>query len=580
MQSHAERVRRIESGEIPVVGVNCVHRDCRFAARGRARRRVGSILVVDEAAEQEQLEHLEAWRATRDRDAVARALDDRPRRRRRRTENLMPATIALRARRRHGRRVGRRAARGVRRVPRAHRCRRGARADRRRRCSAGREQVQAPHARSVIRSASSSASPGSTATRTAPSRSRSRRATRAWRSCTRASGSPPSRSRRPRATKTSTSSASRSSRARTASSCPRPCGCCARPASTRRSSSAASSPRPTSAELARRRRRARLHAEGLPPHRDHRRARRARGRASETRRRPSAAVRRRLPRASRCCAVARGRRDRRRGRRGRRRRGGARARRRRRGRRGGRGRRVARRAPHPRRAVAVGSPGRRPAASGVSSSRLQAARAEEQPDDAESPGGRDGDRGVGDRPRRRGSSASDTCRCCCNRSWPSARRKVLPVSVVFWELDGLHGRAERRAGAGAHRARRGRLAHVARERRGVPPRRRGRGRGARRHRGAGRGDGRRARARVAARRARSATRSRSRPGSRATRRTRSTPPSSCRTRGEALEAARADGHERDHVAIAPAEPRSGVGTSHSCRARRSRPRTSPRCRGA
>jgi (2R)-ethylmalonyl-CoA mutase len=93
VQSHAERVRRIESGEIPVIGVN------RFTETADSPLVKGlddesHILVVDEQAEQEQLDHLEQWRAERDAHAVACALEEL------RTtalgsDNLVPATIAL-----------------------------------------------------------------------------------------------------------------------------------------------------------------------------------------------------------------------------------------------------------------------------------------------------------------------------------------------------------------------------------------------------------------------------------------------------------------------------------------------------
>ena len=92
VQSHAERVRRIESGEIAVIGVN------RFTETAdsplvAALDGESAILVVDEEAEKEQLVALEAWRAARDADAVARALDDL-RAVAMTDESLMPATIA------------------------------------------------------------------------------------------------------------------------------------------------------------------------------------------------------------------------------------------------------------------------------------------------------------------------------------------------------------------------------------------------------------------------------------------------------------------------------------------------------
>ena len=178
VQSHAERVRRIESGEIAVIGVN------RFTETAdsplvAALDGESAILVVDEAAEKEQLETLEAWRVARDADAVARALDelravgDHRRQPDARHHRLRP-------RRRHRRRVGGRVARRVRRVPRAHRRRGCTRTDQRRHGEGPRAGQGTRAASSVIRSASSSANPGSMVTPTARSRSRSRHATRAW----------------------------------------------------------------------------------------------------------------------------------------------------------------------------------------------------------------------------------------------------------------------------------------------------------------------------------------------------------------------------------------------------------------
>ena len=68
VQSHAERVRQIESGEHPVIGVNRFTEIGRLPARQRRRSR--HILVVDEQAEQVQLDRLDRWRAERDADAV------------------------------------------------------------------------------------------------------------------------------------------------------------------------------------------------------------------------------------------------------------------------------------------------------------------------------------------------------------------------------------------------------------------------------------------------------------------------------------------------------------------------------
>jgi (2R)-ethylmalonyl-CoA mutase len=91
VQSHAERVRRIESGELEVVGVNCF---TETAPSPLVTEDAANILVVDPAAEAEQVEHLEQWRAARDGDAVAKAIDAL-RDAAATTENLMSATVAL-----------------------------------------------------------------------------------------------------------------------------------------------------------------------------------------------------------------------------------------------------------------------------------------------------------------------------------------------------------------------------------------------------------------------------------------------------------------------------------------------------
>jgi (2R)-ethylmalonyl-CoA mutase len=93
VQSNAERVRRIEAGDVTVVGVNAF---TETAASPLVDSLDGesSILVVDEAVEREQLELLAEWRAQRDDDAVARALADL-REVARGADNLVPATVAF-----------------------------------------------------------------------------------------------------------------------------------------------------------------------------------------------------------------------------------------------------------------------------------------------------------------------------------------------------------------------------------------------------------------------------------------------------------------------------------------------------
>ncbi len=89
VSSNTERVRRIESGELAVVGVNRFTETAESPLGGEE-----NILKVDAAVEAETVAELERWRADRDGDAVTRALDEL-RRAAATDENLMPATIAL-----------------------------------------------------------------------------------------------------------------------------------------------------------------------------------------------------------------------------------------------------------------------------------------------------------------------------------------------------------------------------------------------------------------------------------------------------------------------------------------------------
>jgi (2R)-ethylmalonyl-CoA mutase len=89
VDSHRERMRRIEAGELVVVGQN------RFTETEPSPLDDGEaqILVVDPAVEAEQVEALESWRGQRDADAVRRSLDELARVAGS-EENIMPATIA------------------------------------------------------------------------------------------------------------------------------------------------------------------------------------------------------------------------------------------------------------------------------------------------------------------------------------------------------------------------------------------------------------------------------------------------------------------------------------------------------
>jgi (2R)-ethylmalonyl-CoA mutase len=89
VRSLAERVRRIESGDLPVVGVNCFT-DSTESALGGA----GDILRVDPGVEAELVDDVRAWRAARDPVPWQRAIDEL-RRAATADYNVMPATIAL-----------------------------------------------------------------------------------------------------------------------------------------------------------------------------------------------------------------------------------------------------------------------------------------------------------------------------------------------------------------------------------------------------------------------------------------------------------------------------------------------------
>jgi len=95
VRSQAERVRRIETGEQRVVGVNSFTETAPSPLTGDGE--IENIMKVDHRIEAEQIADIERWRAGRDRSAVQRALDEL----RRLAEddgpgsNIMEATIAL-----------------------------------------------------------------------------------------------------------------------------------------------------------------------------------------------------------------------------------------------------------------------------------------------------------------------------------------------------------------------------------------------------------------------------------------------------------------------------------------------------
>ena len=89
VRSLTERLRRLESHDLTVVGVNAYTETAASPLAGE-----DNILTVDPAVQAEMISDVEAWRAERDSGAVAearRALADAARG----TDNIMPASIAL-----------------------------------------------------------------------------------------------------------------------------------------------------------------------------------------------------------------------------------------------------------------------------------------------------------------------------------------------------------------------------------------------------------------------------------------------------------------------------------------------------
>ncbi|KPQ07767.1 MAG: (2R)-ethylmalonyl-CoA mutase Ecm [Rhodobacteraceae bacterium HLUCCA12] len=88
VEANAERIGRIEAGETVVVGVN------RFTTTEPSPLTTGegAIMVVDAAAERDQIERLNAWRSARDEGAVADALAEL-RAAAANGDNVMPASI-------------------------------------------------------------------------------------------------------------------------------------------------------------------------------------------------------------------------------------------------------------------------------------------------------------------------------------------------------------------------------------------------------------------------------------------------------------------------------------------------------
>jgi (2R)-ethylmalonyl-CoA mutase len=91
VDSHRERWRRIESGELTVVGMNKYTSTEPSPLTADAD---GGILVVDPQVEAERRAALEQWKRDRDRSEVEAALEELARVAADEAENIMPATIA------------------------------------------------------------------------------------------------------------------------------------------------------------------------------------------------------------------------------------------------------------------------------------------------------------------------------------------------------------------------------------------------------------------------------------------------------------------------------------------------------
>jgi ethylmalonyl-CoA mutase len=90
VESHRERVARIEAGELKMVGQNCfTETEDSPLTTGEDR----GILTPDPEVERECIEALERWRAERDSDAVDRALEGLAEAAGDEGRNIMPATI-------------------------------------------------------------------------------------------------------------------------------------------------------------------------------------------------------------------------------------------------------------------------------------------------------------------------------------------------------------------------------------------------------------------------------------------------------------------------------------------------------
>ena len=219
VDSHRERIRRIEAGELIVVGHN-QYRETEPSPLAEGED--GGIMTVDPGVEAEAIASLEEWRAARDDAAVEAALDE-----------LRRVAAAVRCQREHharddrrrprrrdDRRVGAGAARLLRRLPRPDRRRRGVGGPRDERARARGAARRGRPRRRGDRPAHQDPRRQAGAGRALQRRRADRRARPRRRHGGRLRGHPPDARRRSsprRCRRASTSSACRSCRARTAS---------------------------------------------------------------------------------------------------------------------------------------------------------------------------------------------------------------------------------------------------------------------------------------------------------------------------------------------------------------------------
>ena len=90
VQSHTRRMRNIESGALQIVGVNCYQESAESPLTAGEE---SGIMRVDERAERDQIASLQAFRATRDNEKVAQALQQL-RSAAADGSNIMPVSIA------------------------------------------------------------------------------------------------------------------------------------------------------------------------------------------------------------------------------------------------------------------------------------------------------------------------------------------------------------------------------------------------------------------------------------------------------------------------------------------------------